>query len=418
VREFAHRAPLALQEQAMIRQDQAMAAAIGGTILHGRRSGHARIQHAQRRSDAAMSAGRHPPSAIEEQSMRYRKFGNTGLFVSELCLGTMTFGGGSGGIWDNIGQLRQADADTLIGRSLDAGINFIDTADVYADGQSEIITGQALKNLKVPRENVVVATKIHGETGTKSVNSRGGSRFHIMDGVKASLKRLQLDHVDLYQIHGFDPATPIEETLRALDNLVQHGHVRYIGVSNWAAWQIAKALGISERLGLARFESLQAYYTIAGRDLEREVVPLLNSENVGLLVWSPLAGGLLSGKYTREGGKEEGSRRTKFDFPPVNVERAYDCIDAMRGMAEAKGVSVAQIALAWLLHQKAVTSVIIGAKRVEQLDDNIAATRVRLNEDELAALDEVSQLPAEYPGWMLARVGEYRFKQLREAADY
>ncbi|SAL13700.1 aldo/keto reductase [Caballeronia telluris] len=350
--------------------------------------------------------------------MRYRKFGNTGLFVSELCLGAMTFGGGSGGIWDNIGQLRQADADTLIGRSLDAGINFIDTADVYADGQSEIITGQALKNLKVPRENVVVATKIHGETGTKSVNSRGGSRFHIMDGVKASLKRLQLDHVDLYQIHGFDPATPIEETLRALDNLVQHGHVRYIGVSNWAAWQIAKALGISERLGLARFESLQAYYTIAGRDLEREVVPLLNSENVGLLVWSPLAGGLLSGKYTREGGKEEGSRRTKFDFPPVNVERAYDCIDAMRGMAEAKGVSVAQIALAWLLHQKAVTSVIIGAKRVEQLDDNIAATRVRLNEDELAALDEVSQLPAEYPGWMLARVGEYRFKQLREAADY
>ena len=202
--------------------------------------------------------------------MRYRKFGNTGLFVSELCLGTMTFGGGGGGIWDNIGTLQQADADKLVGRSLDAGINFIDTADVYADGQSEIITGQALKNLKVPRENVVVATKIHGETGTKSVNSRGGSRYHIIDGVKASLKRLQLDHVDLYQIHGFDPATPIEETLRALDNLVEHGHVRYIGVSNWAAWQIAKALGISERLGLARFESLQAYYTIAGRDLERE----------------------------------------------------------------------------------------------------------------------------------------------------
>jgi aryl-alcohol dehydrogenase-like predicted oxidoreductase len=415
VREFAHRAPLPLQEQAMIRQDQAMAAASAGTILHGRRSGHACFQ----RSRIAAARQFRPdglPSAIQEQSMRYRKFGNTGLFVSELCLGTMTFGGGGGGIWDNIGQLQQADADKLIGGSLDAGINFIDTADVYADGQSEIITGQALKNLKVPRENVVVATKIHGETGTKSVNSRGGSRFHIIDGVKASLKRLQLDHVDLYQIHGFDPATPIEETLRALDNLVQHGHVRYIGVSNWAAWQIAKALGISERLGLARFESLQAYYTIAGRDLERELVPLLKSENVGLLVWSPLAGGLLSGKYTREGGKEEGSRRTKFDFPPVNVERAYDCIDAMRSLAEAKGVSVAQIALAWLLHQKAVTSVIIGAKRVEQLDDNIAATNVRLNEDELAALDEVSQLPAEYPGWMLARVGEYRYKQLKEAA--
>jgi aryl-alcohol dehydrogenase-like predicted oxidoreductase len=202
--------------------------------------------------------------------MRNRKFGNTGLFVSELCLGTMTFG--EGGMWTNIGGLKQADADKLVGRALDAGINFIDTADVYADGTSEIMTGQALKNLKVPRENVVVATKIHGETGTKGINSRGASRYHIIDGVKASLKRLQLDHVDLYQLHGFDTATPIEEALRALDNLVQHGHVRYIGVSNWAAWQIAKALGISERLGLARFESLQAYYTIAGRDLEREII--------------------------------------------------------------------------------------------------------------------------------------------------
>src|SRR6476660_793938 len=304
--------------------------------------------------------------------MRYNPLGRTGLFVSELCLGTMTFGG-SEGMWGQIGRLQQADAERLVGQALDAGVNFIDTADVYAGGASEQITGQALRNLKVPREQVVVATKVFGETGS-APNMRGATRSHILDGVKASLKRLQLDHVDLYQIHGFDPATPIEETLRALDNLVQHGHVRYIGVSNWAAWQIAKALGISERLGLARFESLQAYYTIAGRDLERELVPLLKSENVGLLVWSPLAGGLLSGKYTREGGKEEGSRRTKFDFPPVNVERAYDCIDAMRSLAEAKGVSVAQIALAWLLHQKAVTSVIIGAKRVEQLDDNIAAT--------------------------------------------
>jgi aryl-alcohol dehydrogenase-like predicted oxidoreductase len=348
--------------------------------------------------------------------MRYRKFGNTGLFVSELCLGTMTFGG-SGGIWENVGKLQQADADRLIGRSLDAGINFIDTADVYSDGLSETITGQALKNLKVPRENVVVATKIHGETGTKGVNSRGASRYHIIDGVKASLQRLQLDHVDLYQIHGFDPATPMEETLRALDTLVQHGHVRYIGVSNWAAWQIMKALGISERLGLARFESLQAYYTIAGRDLERELVPLLQSEDIGLMVWSPLAGGFLSGKYTRDGAKEEGSRRTTFDFPPVEVERAYDCIDAMKTLAGAKGVSVAQIALAWLLHQNAVTSVIIGAKRVEQLEDNLAATRVRLTDDELAALDEVSRLPAEYPGWMLTRQGEYRRKQLQESAS-
>ncbi|CAN7570812.1 aldo/keto reductase [Caballeronia sp. LjRoot31] len=346
--------------------------------------------------------------------MRNKKFGNTGLFVSELCLGTMTFG--EGGMWTNIGGLQQADADKLVGRALDAGINFIDTADVYADGTSEVITGQALKNLKVPRENVVVATKIHGETGTKGINSRGASRYHIIDGVKASLKRLQLDHIDLYQLHGFDTATPIEEALRALDNLVQHGHVRYIGVSNWAAWQIAKALGISERLGLARFESLQAYYTIAGRDLEREIVPMLKSENLGLMVWSPLAGGLLSGKYKRDGSSTEPGRRTNFSFPPVNMDRAFDCIDAMTQMAEAKGVTVAQIALAWLLHQKVVTSVIIGAKRVEQLDDNIAATQVKLNDDELAALDEVSQLASEYPGWMFARQGEYRLNQLRESS--
>ncbi|QIE27771.1 1-deoxyxylulose-5-phosphate synthase YajO (plasmid) [Caballeronia sp. SBC1] len=346
--------------------------------------------------------------------MRNKKFGNTGLFVSELCLGTMTFG--EGGMWTNIGGLQQADADTLVGRALDAGINFIDTADIYADGTSEIMTGQALKNLKVPRENVVVASKIHGETGTKGINSRGASRYHIIDGVKASLKRLQLDHIDLYQLHGFDTATPIEEALRALDNLVQHGHVRYIGVSNWAAWQIAKALGISERLGLARFESLQAYYTIAGRDLEREIVPMLKSENLGLMVWSPLAGGLLSGKYKRDGSTTEPGRRTNFSFPPVDMDRAFDCIDAMTQMAEAKGVTVAQIALAWLLHQKVVTSVIIGAKRIGQLDDNIAATQVKLNDDELAALDEVSQLAQEYPGWMFARQGEYRLNQLRESS--
>lgn len=343
--------------------------------------------------------------------MRYQKLGNTGLFVSELCLGTMTFGG-EGGMWGKIGQLDQAQADKLVGSALDAGINFIDTANVYSEGRSEQITGQALKNLKVPRENVVVATKVFGETGTAGVNSRGSSRYHIIGSVKESLRRMQLDHIDLYQLHGFDPATPMEEMLYALDNLVQHGHVRYIGVSNWAAWQIAKALGISERLGLARFASLQAYYTVAGRDLERELAPMLQSENVGLMVWSPLAGGLLSGKYSRDGKGEEGSRRLEFDFPPVNKDRAFDCIDVMRVIAEAKGVSVAQIALAWLLHQPVVSSVIIGAKRPDQLDDNIAATHIRFTDDELRQLDAVSALPREYPGWMLERQGEYRRNQL------
>jgi len=345
--------------------------------------------------------------------MRYLPLGRTGLFVSELCLGTMTFGGGEG-IWTHIGDLQQADAERLVGLALDVGINFIDTADVYSGGLSEQITGQALKNLKVPRENVIVATKVLGEVGS-GPNARGASRGHIMDGVKASLKRLQLDHIDLYQIHGFDPATPIEETVRALDQLVRQGHVRYVGVSNWAAWQIVKALGVAERLGLSRFESLQAYYTIAGRDLERELVPMLASEGVGLMVWSPLAGGLLSGKYGREQQAEQGSRRTTLDFPPVNKDRAFDCVDAMRPIAEAHRVSVAQIALSWLLHQAQVTSVIIGAKRPEQLADNIAATKIELSAAELEQLDKVSQLPAEYPGWMFTRQGEYRRNQLAGA---
>jgi aryl-alcohol dehydrogenase-like predicted oxidoreductase len=345
--------------------------------------------------------------------MRHHPLGRTGLFVSELCLGTMTFGGNEG-IWGQIGKLDQSGAERLVGQALDAGINFIDTADVYAGGASEQITGQALKNLKVPRENVVVATKVFSETGP-GPNARGATRGHILDGVKASLKRLQLDHIDLYQIHGFDEATPIEETLRALDQLVRHGHVRYIGVSNWAAWQIAKALGISERLNLARIDSLQAYYTVAGRYLEREIVPMLKSEGVGLMVWSPLAGGLLSGKFGRGQKGEQGSRRTTFDFPPVNIERAYDSIDAMRPIAEAHKVSVAQIALAWLLHQPQVTSVIVGAKRPEQLTDNIGATRVVLSDAELKQIDEASRLPSEYPGWMFERQGETRRRQVADA---
>ena len=345
--------------------------------------------------------------------MRLAPLGRTGLFVSQLCLGTMTFGG-SDGMWGKIGTLQQSDAERLVGQALDAGINFIDTADVYAGGVSEQITGQALRNLKVPRDQVVVATKVFGETGP-GANMRGATRSHILDGVKQSLRRLQLDHIDLDQIHGFDPATPIEETVRALDQLVRHGHVRYVGVSNWAAWQIVKALGIAERWGLARFESLQAYYTVAGRDLERELVPMLRSEGLGLMVWSPLAGGFLSGKYSRQQQAEAGSRRTEFDFPPVDKERAYDVIDVMREIGNARGVSVAQIALAWLLHQPQVTSVIVGAKRPEQLADNIAATQVELSPEDLGRIHAVSKLRPEYPGWMFERQGETRRRQLQES---
>ncbi|MEZ5924783.1 MAG: aldo/keto reductase [Hyphomicrobiaceae bacterium] len=337
--------------------------------------------------------------------MRYRRLGHSGLFVSELCLGTMTFGG-SQGMWGQIGQLGQQDADNLLRAALDAGINFIDTANIYANGRSEEILGQSLKNLSVPREDVVIATKVHGQMGD-GPNARGASRGHILDQAKASLRRLQLDHIDLYQIHGFDPATPIVETLEALDTLVRHGHVRYLGVSNWAAWQIVKAVGITQARQLAPIVSLQAYYTLAGRDLEREVVPMLLSEDIGLMVWSPLAGGFLSGKYDREGRTAEG-RRVSFDFPPIDKERAYDTIDVMRSIATAKACSVPQVAVAWLLHQQVVTSVILGAKRVDQLIDTIGATEVSLTADDLAALGRVSTLPPEYPGWMLKIQGEYR----------
>jgi aryl-alcohol dehydrogenase-like predicted oxidoreductase len=345
--------------------------------------------------------------------MRYNRLGNTGLFVSELCFGTMTFGGGEG-IWGKIGSLQQQEAERLIAISLEAGINFIDTADVYAGGLSEKITGQALKNLKIKRDGVVIATKVFGTTG-EGPNGRGSSRVHILDGIKASLKRLQLDHIDLYQLHAFDPATPMEETLRALETLVSQGLVRYVGVSNWTAWQVMKGLGIADRLGFSRFASLQAYYTIAGRDLEREIIPMLKSEGLGLMVWSPLAGGLLSGKYGRDRSGEEDSRRMIFDFPPVDLERGYAVIDRMRKLADARGCSVARIALAWLLHQPQVTSVLIGAKRPEQLEDNLAAVAIEFSAEELANLDEVSRLPREYPAWMLARQGEVRAQQLAEA---
>lgn len=340
--------------------------------------------------------------------MRYNRLGSTGLIVSELCLGTMTFGTNPGR-FSLIASLDQDDSTALVKQAFDAGINFLDTANVYTSGQSEEFTGGAMRALGLKRSDVVLATKAMGSMG-EGPNDAGVSRKHLLDQIDASLARLGTDYVDLYQIHGWDAQTPIEEALRALDDIVRTGRARYIGVSNWAAWQIMKALGISERLGLERFASLQAYYTVAGRDLEREIVPLLQSEGVGLMVWSPLAGGLLSGKYKRtaEGAREGEGRRAKFDFPVVDEDRAFAVIDAMRPMAESRGVSVAQIALAWLLYQDAVSTVIVGAKRADQLTDNIAATNVELTAGELSALDEVSALPREYPGWMFDMQGSYR----------
>jgi len=303
--------------------------------------------------------------------------------------------------------LEQKAATDLVKRSLEAGVNFIDTADVYSEGQSEVLLGQALRDLAVRRESLVIATKVRGRTGP-GPNDVGLSRGHIMDQIASSLKRLGLDYVDLYQIHGFDAATPMEETLRALDDLVARGLVRTIGCSNLAAWQIMKALGISERRGYARFETVQAYYTLAGRDLEREIIPMVLDQGLGVMVWSPLAGGLLSGKFTRHGAGPNDARRVSFDFPPVNRARAYDVIDAMTPIAKAHGVSVARVALAWLLGRPGVMSVIVGAKSAEQLDDNLAAADLKLSDDETAALEAVSALPNEYPGWMLERQGAGR----------
>lgn len=350
-----------------------------------------------------------PLASGNGNGMRYKTLGGTGLLVSEICLGTMTFGGGSG-IWRSIGTLDQQNADAIVARALDAGVNFIDTADIYAEGLSEEITGRAIASSGRKRTDVVLATKVYGLTG-QGPNDRGASRGHIMDGVKASLKRLGTDYIDLYQIHGLDQVTPIEETMRALDDLVRQGHVRYVGVSNWPAWRIMKAQGVAERHGWARLSTLQAYYTIAGRDLEREIAPLLLAEQVGLMVWSPLAGGLLSGKYDRDGNGPEGSRRASFDFPPVDKERAFATIDVMREIAAAHDASVARVALAWLLHRPFVMSVIVGAKTVEQLDDNLAATGITLSPDELARLDAVSALPPEYPGWMIERQSAFRLPQ-------
>jgi aryl-alcohol dehydrogenase-like predicted oxidoreductase len=334
--------------------------------------------------------------------MNYRQLGRTGLYVSELCFGAMTFGGE--GFWKVVGTQGQAEADKLVGRSLDAGINFFDTANVYSNGASEQLLGKALGE---KRSNVVLATKVRGRMGP-GPNELGLSRGHIMDSVHSSLKRLGTDYIDLYQIHGYDPVTPLDETLRALDDLIHQGKVRYLGASNLAAWQLMKALGISENKGLARFESLQAYYTIAGRDLERELVPLMKDQHLGLMVWSPLAGGFLSGKYRREQQGPQGSRRVDFDFPPINKDRAYDVIDVMDGVAKEHNVSVARVALAWLLHQQHVTTIIIGAKNEQQLEDNLAATTLKLTPEQLKKLDAVSKLPDEYPQWMLERQGADR----------
>ena len=348
----------------------------------------------------------------------------------------MTFGGD--GFWRAIGAQPQAEATAMVKAAVDAGVNFFDTANVYSNGLSEIMLGQAIRDLALPRDEIVIATKVHGrmmvsldpaageasETAKAAIarrnsarNITGLSRKHIFDSVDASLLRLGCDYIDLYQVHGADPLTPIEETVDALDAVVRAGKVRYLGLCNMPAWLIMKAIAIAERRNMHRFESCQMYYTIAGRDIECEVVPLVNDQQLALLPWSPLAGGFLSGKYTRTSTGPTGSRRVAFDFPPINKERAYDVIDVMNQLASARATTelsctVAHIALAWLFHQPHVTSVILGARSVEQLSANLAATNLTLSAQELQQLDQVSALPSEYPGWMMDRQGSDRRGQV------
>ncbi|MEV8373189.1 aldo/keto reductase [Kribbella sp. NPDC056861] len=330
--------------------------------------------------------------------MKFAQLGATGLYVSRIALGAMSFGGAGTPPWNHVGGLDDVAAGTLVNTALDHGVNLIDTANVYADGESEEILGRVIKSR---RDEVVLATKLSARMGP-GPNDAGLSRYHVTNALDESLRRLGTDHVDLYQIHNFDPVTPIEETLRALDDAVRAGKVRYLGASNLAAWQLARALGKSDQLGLSRFVASQSYYSLAGRDIEAELVPLLTEEKVGLLVWSPLAGGFLSGKFDRTGVSDADARHTRTQFPPVDAESAYAIIDVLRKVAERHEATVAQTALAWVLAQPAVTSVIAGVKRLDQLTGNLAAVDLDLSTEDLAELDEVSRTPLRYPGWIQA----------------
>jgi aryl-alcohol dehydrogenase-like predicted oxidoreductase len=338
--------------------------------------------------------------------MKYNYVGETGLLVSELCLGTMTFGGQDAGIWSNIGNLQQQEVNQLINAAIDAGINFIDTANVYSYGQSEQLLGQSLKDLQISRDKVVIATKVLGKMD-ENPNSTGLSRYHIFNSVEASLKRLQMDYVDILYVHGVDPRTSLEEIVRSLNDIVNTGKVRYIAICNWPAWMVVEAQNIAKYNGWHKFIGLQYYYSAVSRDIEHELVPMAAHHKLSIFPWSPLAGGFLSGKYTRE-QSVVGSRRDNFDFPPINKEKGYDLVEIMSEIATVHNATVAQVALAWVRHQAGVTSTLIGAKTIAQLNDNLASIKIELSAEDLKKMDEVSPLPLQYPGWMVARQSVYR----------
>jgi aryl-alcohol dehydrogenase-like predicted oxidoreductase len=332
--------------------------------------------------------------------MKYNFLGNTGLVVSELCFGTMTFGGK--GYWEAIGKVQQKEVNDLMKVVAGSGINFIDTANVYSYGESEKLLGQSIKDLGLSRHELVIATKVRGRMN-EGQNNVGLSRYHIFQSVDDSLQRLQMDHIDILYVHGVDPKTPVEEIVRSLNDIVLTGKVRYVAVCNWPAWMVMKAIGIAEKHGWNKFVGMQYFYSLAGRDIEREILPLAVDQNLAVMPWSPLAGGFLGGKYSRSSDKAEGSRRATFDFPPINKDKAYDIIDVITEIGKQHNVSTAEMALAWVRLQKGITSTIIGAKTVDQLHANMKSTEVTLSADDLKKIDEISALPKEYPGWMVER---------------
>lgn len=338
--------------------------------------------------------------------MQYTQLGNTGLVVSRFAFGAMTFGTGElvAGITNKIDQ---ATADQMISRALDAGINLFDTADMYTGGQSEIILGRALA---AHRHEVLIATKVGFRTG-KALIEAGLSYRHILTSAEESLRRLGTDYIDLYQVHIPDPLTPPEETLRALDDLVRRGWVRYVGFCNLPAWKAARWLGIQECRGYSRFIGAQMYYSLLGRDLEHEVVPLARDAGLGILAWSPLASGFLSGKYTRENPAPEGSRRAQFQFPPIDLEKGYDVVALLKKIAQNHSASPAQVALAWILTRPFISSIIIGANKMSHLDENLGAMNVNLSAQEISQLDELTMPPSLYPDWMQSMGWDAKIKQ-------
>lgn len=327
--------------------------------------------------------------------MQYTTLGHTGLVVSRLAFGAMTFGTGQlvPGVTNSIDQ---TEADKMVGRVLDTGINLFDTADAYTGGQSEIILGKALGKR---RQEVALATKVGFRNG-EALTDTGLSYRHIIASAEGSLKRLGTDYIDLYQVHIPDPLTPPEETARALDDLVRRGLVRYIGFSNLPAWKAARMLSIQERNNYARFVGAQMYYSLLGRDLEHEVIPFIEDAGIGVLVWSPLAGGFLSGKYTRENPAPEGARLNQFKLPPIDIEKGYDVVDVLKQIGQNHGTSPAQVALAWMLTKPFISSVIIGANKMQQLEDNLGAAQLNLSAQEVEKLEALTAPQPLYPGWM------------------